>query len=74
MTKDEGMTKSEARMLSGALTLIRHSRTFWGAHAPSRTSFGVLAEMLFPPVSPAREKVGEPEGVIASTRGASAPL
>jgi len=74
MTNDEGMTKSERRTLSGVLTPSRLSHTFWGAHAPSRASFGALAETLVPPVSTARGKVRDHEGVIASTRGACAPL
>jgi hypothetical protein len=74
MTNVERMTKSEQRTLSGALTPIRHSRTVWGTHAPSRASFGALAETLVPPVSTARGKVRDHEGVIASTRGACVPL
>jgi hypothetical protein len=65
------MTKFEQRTLSAALRLIRHSCRFRGAHAPSRASFGALAET---PVSPVRGKVRDHEGVIASTRGACAPL
>jgi hypothetical protein len=68
------MTKSGQQTLSRALTPIRRSRTFWGAHAPPRASFGALAEILVPPVSIVRGKVRDHEGVIASTRGACAPL
>jgi len=68
------MTKSEQRTLSGAPTLIRDSRTFWGAHAPSRATFGALAETLALRVTTARGKVRDHEGVIASRRGACAPL
>ncbi|PYV51232.1 MAG: hypothetical protein DMG96_16420 [Acidobacteria bacterium] len=67
MTNDERMTKSEARN-----ELVHDS--FWGAHAPSRAVFGALAETSVPAVSTARGRVRDHEGVIASTRGACAPL
>jgi hypothetical protein len=55
-------------------TRNRHSRSFWGAHAPSRAPFGALAETLAPPIGTARGKAPDHEGVIASTLGACAPL
>ena len=45
----------------------------WGAHAPSRADFGALAKIFSQPIGTARGKVGDHEGVIASTRGACAP-
>src|SRR4030095_13967093 len=73
MTKDEGMTKSGQQTLSRALTPIRRSRTFWGAHAPPRASFGALAEILVPPVSIVRGKVRDHEGVIAAREARALP-
>jgi hypothetical protein len=60
MTKDEGM--------------IRELRIFWGAHAPSRADLGALAEIFLRSTTAARGKVRDHEGVLASTRGACAPL
>jgi hypothetical protein len=47
-------------------------RELWGAHAPARADFGAPAEISLMPKSIIIGKVCDHEGVIASTRGASA--
>jgi hypothetical protein len=74
MTKDEGMTKREKSTSLRVVRPIQHSRSFWGAHAPSRADFAALVEISLQQVGIAGGEVCDHEGVIARTRGACAPI
>ena len=74
MTNDEEMTKQQKRTSSGALILVHHLGQALGSARASRADFGALAEISLLPRSANTGKVRDHEGVIASTRGACAPL